>query len=252
MLFFCATLAAVPWRPWGLKAFSSIYPLKLSAPSAGPSPRPVRFKTFLKTLPRFTPLHHRGRNRRHPVVHQTVTFQTLRRKSLRHMVRIPRLLEIIHVAARALGRQSLPVERAHRSHLVAGIAIHHRVRPNQREAILVLVDVVDRDLPPCIAMAQVALRAVLAPMNIRVAVLALVASLREHQVGVTIRAADLRMQPAQRESRLTMIELGHRPDRLPALRSVAVLARDAQLAMGTVRLVCRTRARILARKHPQM
>ncbi len=138
-----------------------------------------------------------------------MTLQTLRRKSLRNVVRIPRLLEVIHVTTRALGRQSLPVERTYRPHLVAGIAIHHRVRPDQREAILVLINVVNGNLPPRIAMAQIALRAVLTPMDIRVAVLALVASPGEYQICVTFRAAYLGMQPAQRKSRLAMIELEH-------------------------------------------
>jgi hypothetical protein len=89
-------------------------------------------------------------------------------------------LEIVHVATRALGRQSLPIERTHRPHFVAGIAIHHRVRPNQREAILVLINVVNGDLPPGIAMACIALRRIFASMNIRVAVLALVDRLREY------------------------------------------------------------------------
>ena len=52
-------------------------------------------------------------------------------------------LESFRVAAVALGRESEPVELSDRSHFVAGIAVHHRVCANQRETILVLIDVMD-------------------------------------------------------------------------------------------------------------
>ena len=116
-------------------------------------------------------------------------------------------LEIVHVATGALGRQPLPVERTYRPHLVAGIAIHHRVRPNQREAILMLIDfVANGNLPPGIPMACIALRSIFASMNIGVAVLALVDRLREYEIAVTIHAADFRVHPAQRKSRLAMLK----------------------------------------------
>jgi hypothetical protein len=95
------------------------------------------------------------------------------------------------------------------------------------------VDVVNRDLPPGIAMAQIALRSVFAPVDIGVAVLALPPHVREHQVGVTVLATDLYVQTAQRESRLAVIKLRNRADRRPPLRGVAVLARDAQRAVWT-------------------
>ena len=214
----------------------------------------------LKTLPALTPLHHQRRNGCHPVIHQTVTLQALPRISLRHMVGGFRSLEIVHVATATFGRQSLPVERAHRPHLVAGIAIHHRVRPNQREAILVLINVVNGDLPPGIPMACIALRRIFAAMNIRVAILALVACFREYKISVTIYAPDFRVQPAQRKSCLAMFKLRHRANRLPALRCVTVFARDGQGAVRTTGLLgytgslagCIGTRIVFPRKHSQM
>lgn len=181
-----------------------------------------------------------------------MALQTLRRKSLRNVIRILRLLEIIHVAARALCRQPLPVGRAHRPDLVARIAIHHRVRPNQREAVLVLIDVVDGDLPPGIAVARVALRGVPTPVDIGVAILALVVRLGKDQVSVAIRAADFRVQPAQRKSCLAVIKLGNRSNRRPSLRRVAILARDIQLSVWAVGLLLRPGLSAIEREHSQM
>jgi len=214
----------------------------------------------LKASPRFQPLRHPRINRRHPVIHQAVTLQALPGISLRHVVRGFCSLEIVHVAAGALGRQSLPVERTHCPHLVAGIAIHHRVRPNQREAILMLIDVVNGNLPSGIAMACIALRRILPSMNVRVAVLALVDRLREYEIGVAIHAADFRVQPAERKSRLAMIKLRHRANRLPALRCVTVFARDVQGSVRTMGLLAYTGSlpgsigtrAVFPRKHSQM
>ena len=168
------------------------------------------------------------------------------------MIRVLRLLEIIHVTARALRRQSLPVERAHRPHLVARIAIHHRVRPNQRETILVLIDVVDRNLPASIAVASVTLRGVPPPVDIGVAVLALVVRLGEDQVGMAIRAADFRMHPAQRKTCLAVIKLGNRSNRCPSLGRVAILARNIQGPMWTVGFLLGPGLSAVEREHSQM
>ena len=51
------------------------------------------------------------------------------------------------MAADALRRQSEPVELADRPYLMTGVAVHHRVCANQGKAVLVLVDVVNRNRP---------------------------------------------------------------------------------------------------------
>ena len=62
-----------------------------------------------------------------------------------HVVRICGSLEVRLVAGIALRRhgRELAVSRA----FVTGIAVHCRVRSSQREAIVVLLNLLDRDLP---------------------------------------------------------------------------------------------------------
>ena len=109
------------------------------------------------------------------------------------------------------------------------------MRPDEGEAILVLINVVNGDLPSRVAMAHIALRAVLAPVDIGVAILALLAYVGEYQVGMTVRAGDFAMHAAQREPCLLVIKLRNRPDRLPTLGAVAVLTGDPQASVRTMR-----------------
>jgi hypothetical protein len=51
------------------------------------------------------------------------------------------------MTADAFRREPETVELSYGSHLVTGIAIHDSVRADQRKPILVLIDVVDRNLP---------------------------------------------------------------------------------------------------------
>lgn len=74
------------------------------------------------------------------------------------------LLEILGMAAVTFGGKPEAIELPHRSHLVAGIAIHYGVSANQGKTILVFVDVVNRHLPAVGVMAQLALGSVLAAM----------------------------------------------------------------------------------------
>src|SRR5580704_1642459 len=90
------------------------------------------------------------------------------------------------VATEAFGRKAEAVELSDGPHFVAGIAVHHRVRANERKTILVLVDVMDRYLPAVCVVAQLTLRAVLAPMEISMTVLALVRSISEFQIPVAV------------------------------------------------------------------
>jgi hypothetical protein len=171
---------------------------------------------------------HQAHVRAHPRVHQVVAFKAVGRKTLRLVVGRFGFPVVVHVTTVAFGRETLPVERSHRPYFVAGIAVHGGVRTDQGEAVLMLVDVVDGDLPSGIAMADVALRAVLAAMNVRVTVLALLSYIREDQVGVAIRTPDLDMHAAQRESDFFVIKLGDGTNRLPALWGVAILTRNPQ------------------------
>ena len=52
---------------------------------------------------------------------------------------------------------------------------------------------------------------------------------------MTLGAGDGGVHAAQRIARLVVVELGKGADRLPAIRGVAVLARDGQIAVWTTR-----------------
>lgn len=76
------------------------------------------------------------------------------------------------MAARAFGRESEAIELADCTNLVAGVAVNNSVRSDQGKSILMFIDVVNGDLPAIGIVAKSALRAVLAAMQIRVAILA--------------------------------------------------------------------------------
>jgi len=147
------------------------------------------------------------------------------------MVRVFGCIEGLRVAAVALGGKPEAVELPNGPHLVARIAVHHGMRANQRETILVLVDVMNRHLPSIGVVAQLAFGAVLAAMQIGVTVLAFVGSIGEFQIRVAVAARHGRMASAQRETRLRMIELDPILDHLPIRSCVAVDAGHIELAM---------------------
>ena len=118
---------------------------------------------------------------------------------------------------------------------MAGIAIYGCMSANQGNAVLMFVDVMDRDLPPAFTMAQVTLRSVFPPVNIGVAVLTLLPDVSEGQIDVAILAGNLGMQPTQGKTGLAMIKFWQAPDGLPSGCGVTVLARDFQLPMRTTR-----------------
>jgi len=112
------------------------------------------------------------------------------------MVRIIRLAEDIHVATHAFRGKAKAIELPDRADFVAGIAIDHGMGANQREAILVLIDVVNGDLPAIRVVAEFAFRAVLAAMKIRVTVLTLIRGIAELQVGVAVDAVHFHVAAA--------------------------------------------------------
>lgn len=99
-----------------------------------------------------------------------------------------------------------------------------------------LIDVVNGDLPTIGVVAEFTLRAVLAAMEIRVAVLTLHRNVAEIKVLMTVAALHFRVPAAQRKFSSRMVEFEFGAQRLPALRGVALLARDFELvAMGAVK-----------------
>ncbi len=169
------------------------------------------------------------------------------------MIGRSRFCKCLRMAAEAFGRKSESVELANGSNLVAGIAVHHRVRPDQWEPVLVFVDVVDGDLPAVVVVAQFALGAILASMQIGVAVLALVRGVGEFQIGVAVTACHGSMAPAQGEAGARVIESDPGLNNFPIRRRMAGNARQVELAVGALGRCKRSRRfRVQrARTHPK-
>jgi hypothetical protein len=142
----------------------------------------------------------------------------------RLMIRIARFLKRTQVTANAFGGEPKTIELADGAHLVAGIAIHGRMRANQGKTILMFVDVVNRNLPAVGVVAECALSSVLPPMQIRVTVLTLHWRVAENQSLMAIGALDFCVPSAQRKLRMGMVELQLGAERFPALDGMALLA----------------------------
>jgi len=107
---------------------------------------------------------------------------------------------------------------------VALLAGHGRVRAKQREAVLVILDLLWRDVPALHRMTLFAVRTHLPAMYVRVAVRAILSDVGEDRLYVALDALHFFVHAAQRIVRLVVIKLRHRADRTPARRRVAILA----------------------------
>ena len=148
------------------------------------------------------------------------------------MVGIAGRLEVSDVAGVALRRHRL--ELAAGGSLVAGIAIYGRMRARQREAVVMLLHLLYRDLPSANRVAPFAVRSQLPLMNVGVAVLAALSNAGEHWLDVALRAGNGRVHSAQGIFRLVVIEFWDGADRLPPVCRVAVLARNVQISVRTM------------------
>jgi hypothetical protein len=151
----------------------------------------------------------------------------------RNVVRIGSALKVRLVAGEACRGHRL--ELAVGAALVAGITVDRCVGTGQRETIVMLLHIFNRDAPSADGVALLAIRAQLTLVNIGVAVLAALTDVGENHLYVTLDASDAGVHAAQRIARLVVVELRNCPDRLPAIRGVAVLARDGQIAVWTTR-----------------
>ena len=88
-----------------------------------------------------------------------------------------------------------------------------------------LVDVMNRSLPTIAVMAQFAFRAVLAPMQIGMAVLAFIRRVSELEIGMAVAARHRGVASAKGKPRARMIKLDLALDHLPIRGGVAGSAR---------------------------
>lgn len=148
------------------------------------------------------------------------------------------LAKSVYVTAHAFGGEPEAVELADRADLVAGVAVNGRMSADQRKSILMLVDVVNGNLPTIGVVAEVALGAILAAMQIGVAVLALDGGVAEIEVLVAVGALHFGVPATQRKLGFRMVEFKFGAQRLPALSVVTLLASDLELV--TVRALKRS------------
>ena len=161
-----------------------------------------------------------------PTVHRQVTLSAIGGEARGHVVRRGCFTEIGQMATHAFGGKSEAIELADRANFVAGVTVHGSVGADQRKPVLMLVDVVNGNLPAVRVVAKCALRTVLAAMQIGVAILTLFRSIAEDESLVAISALHFGMAPAQGKSCLRVVELEFGTQRRPTLRGVTILARD--------------------------
>ena len=139
------------------------------------------------------------------------------------------------MAAEALGGKTEAIELPDRSHFVAGITVDDSMCTDQRETILMLIDIVDRDLPAVGVVAQLAFGSVLTAMQVGMAVLALIRSIGKFQIVVAIATCDGRVSSTKRETGPGMIEFDLALNYLPIRCGVARGTRQIELAMRILR-----------------
>lgn len=167
---------------------------------------------------------------------KTVTALTIRGRKygwIRLVRRIRGVLPILQVAGIALCRQS--EINARRRALVAFRAIYRGMCPQKRESVLVILQLLRCHIPALNRVALCAVRSELPPVDVSVAVRAILAHIRENWLYVAQSASHLLVHPAQWVRGLVVIEFRCGLDRSPARRGVAILARNRQRSMGIPR-----------------
>lgn len=96
-----------------------------------------------------------------------------------------KFFRVTAVAVRRHGR-----ELADRPVFVTGVAIHRRMCAQQREAIVVLLDLLDLHIPALHRMALLAGRPENAPVDVSVTVRASSSNIAKHRLGMTLSAGD--------------------------------------------------------------
>ena len=115
--------------------------------------------------------------------------------------------------------------------LVAVFALRQLVRAHQWETVLVILNGLQRDLPPLHGVATGAIGAELAAMNIGVAIRALRADVLEDQASVALNAIHFLVHAAEGVPGQIVVELGIGPYGLPACVCVTVCTRRRKRPM---------------------
>jgi len=158
-----------------------------------------------------------------------MALTAFRRKSIGLVIWVACLTERVQVTTHALRGEPKAVELSDSANFMARVTIHESMRADERKAILVLIDVVNRYLPAICVVAQFAFRSILPAMKVRMAVLTFFWHVAEVEVGMTINALYYCVATAQREPGLGVLELHFLPQRLPSHLRVTLLAWNIEL-----------------------
>ena len=114
---------------------------------------------------------------------------------------------------------------------MTGFAIQRRVCSHQGEAVLVLVDLLYRNLPSLHRMALIAGSAELPLVDIRMAIRSFLTHIGKNWTGMALRTSYAFVHAPQREPRLAMVKFRNGADRFPPAHRVAILTGNAQKPM---------------------
>lgn len=111
---------------------------------------------------------------------------------------------------------------------MAILALRGRVGPEQRETVLVIFDLLHRDIPALNGVTLRTVRAHPSLVHVAMTVLAILPDIRENRLYVALCAFYFLMHTAQRIAGLVVIEFQIRLDRAPRAHLVAIFARDGE------------------------
>ena len=134
------------------------------------------------------------------------------------------LLKVFGVTGVTLRRETLKLSGCRA--LVAGVAIQRRVSAEQGETVLVLLDLLQVDIPALDRVTLLAACAKLTAMNVCVAIGAARTDIRKHRLCVALGTRNFLMHSPQRILGLVMFEFGKRAYGLPAGGCMAILTRN--------------------------
>lgn len=168
--------------------------------------------------------------RAQPTVKRVASIAGLR-ELRRHVIRIGSLLEIRQVAGDAGRRQAL--ELANCGALVTVLTLYGGMRSQQWKTILVILDLLDGNVPALHGVALLAVRTHLSLVNVGVAVRAVFSDVCEYRLHVTFRAFHFLVHAAQRVFGFVMVKFGDGADRAPTRGCMAVFAGNRERAVRT-------------------
>ena len=116
---------------------------------------------------------------------------------------------------------------------MAIFALHRRVRSEQREAVLVILDLLHRGLPTLNGVTLRAIRAHPSLVHVGMTVLAILPHIGKDGLGMALRALNFFVHTPQRIASFVVIELGNGFDGPPRRRGMAVFARDRERTVRT-------------------